>query len=111
MGVGAAEPAFERDVVIGHQEERVGRGKITRRDHQGGLVPLAIEARSERGDPRDAIDRSVRHFPGPSRVSRLRSPRTQSPRQVADHLGGNRPRRSRSFENPVLRNAEPEDAR
>ena len=63
MGMRLAETAFQRDVVVRHQEERVGGVEISRCHHQRRLVTLAIEAGSERRYCGDAINRSVKHCP------------------------------------------------
>src|SRR5690606_32242707 len=74
MGMRLAKASTERDVVVGHEKEWIGRTQITGCDDQGGLVPVAIEAWAECGCCGDTINRSVEHGASPCcRSVRVRS--------------------------------------
>ena len=49
------------DVVIGHEEERIGGGQIARCYHQSGLVPLTVKTRTQRRYSGNTINRSLKH--------------------------------------------------
>src|SRR5690606_30107182 len=69
-----AKASTEREVVVGHEEEWIGRTQITGCNDQGGQVPVAIEAEAQRGCCGDTIDRSFEHGASPCcRSVRVRS--------------------------------------
>ncbi|MNE52807.1 hypothetical protein D3C80_1474990 [compost metagenome] len=70
MRVGLAELPLAGHVIVRHQEERVGPGKISRCDDEGCFVPLARKAGAERRCGCNAVDGPLKHLCCPREVER-----------------------------------------